>query len=161
MTRRTDTNKTARENKKYQINTQRHGVSIPPRRGKRLGKKQKERQTNREREYEALRENTKRQLNERPRATQQILTQYFQPEPENETNLFDNLIEGETPIEPMGDILIEKEDYITRFGAQNIMGLSIKEGHDILPETVSIHALELDYVGLTEPNRVMTKATKQ
>ena len=87
MTRRTDNNKTARENKKYQINTQRHGVSIPPRRGKRLSKKQKERQANREREYEALRENTKQQLNERPRATQQILTQYFQPEPENETNL--------------------------------------------------------------------------
>ena len=161
MTRRVDSNKTARESKKYQVNTQRHSVSIPRKQGKRLKAKQRERQATWEKEKVALRESTKKQLRYRPMATQQVLTNYFQPDPDSLSHPDDAASWGDAPIEPTGDKLIEKEEHITRFGSQNIMGLSLKEGHNILPETVSIHALQLDYVGLTEPNTVLTKKNKQ
>ena len=125
-----------------------------------MEKKQKERRAARQNEFKKLRESTRQQLDRRPQATQMILTQYFQAvkdedmDPSVPTSV-------EDPLEPTGDILIEKDPWITRFGLQNIMGLSIKEGHRILPETVAIHALQLDYVGITEPNRVMTKENQQ
>ena len=132
MTRRVDSNKTAREIKKYQVNTQRHSVSIPRKQGKRLKAKQRERQATWEKEKVALRESTRKQLQYRPRATQQVLTNYFQPDHDSLSHQDDATSWGEEPIEPTGDTLIEKEEHITRFGSQNIMGLSPKEGHSIL-----------------------------
>ena len=73
----------------------------------------------------------------------------------------DEIAELSRPIEPTGDPLLEKREGIVRFGFQNIMGLSIKEGHTVLPEAASIHALQLDFVGIVEPNRVMTHENKK
>ena len=143
------------------MNTKRHNISIPKKIGKRLQKKQKERDLERKKRSKRLSESTRQQLDRRPRATQLILTQYFQSAKDSE---LDPLAETELinePIGPTGDVLIDKDPGITRFGLQNIMGLSIKEGHRILPETVAIHALQLDYIGITEPNRVLTKETRQ
>ena len=74
---------------------------------------------------------------------QQNLYQYF----DQDSHLTDNETESlKNPIEPTGDPLIEKQDGKIRFAFHNINGLSIKEGHKILLEVASIHALQLDFV---------------
>ena len=88
---------------------------------------------------------------------QQNLYHYFDHDPPST----DNETELKTPIEPTGDPLIEKQDGMVRFAFHNINGLSIKDGHEILPEVASIHALQLDFVGIAEPNRVMTHYNKR
>ena len=77
--------------------------------------------------------------------TQHTLHQFFASDPYLTA---DELAELSRPIEPTGDPLLEKREGIVRFGFQNIMGLSIKEGHTVLPEAASIHTLQLDFVGM-------------
>ena len=55
-------------------------------------------------------------------------------------------------IEATGDRLIDKPKKCVRYAFQNVNGTGIREGYDIMPETVSVGALQIDAAGLSETN---------
>ena len=139
---------------KRKVHQQSQRESMPAKASRRLKKKQQQRQ--KARENARQREFTKVIGHAPP--TQHTLHEFLEPDP---SLTEDEIAELSRPIGPTGDPLLEKREGIVRFGFQNIMGLSIKEGHTILPEAASIHALQLDFVGIVEPNRVMTHENKE
>ena len=63
-------------------------------------------------------------------------------------------------IEATGDPLIDKPDNCIRLAFQNVNGIGIREGLDLMPETATIGALQLDVAGLTETNVPWSQANK-
>ena len=64
-------------------------------------------------------------------------------------------------IEASGDALTDKDPNIIRFAFQNVNGISMREGLDVMPETATIGSLQLDVTALTETNVHWNKATQE
>ena len=124
--------------------------AFPTSKGKRLSKKHKERFTEKE---EKKRSNRNRTRAYSQQYIQQHLHQYFKP---NLQNVEDERTVPTEPIGPKGDELTEKPKDTCQVGFKNIMGLSIKNGFNVLPEAVAITALQLDYAGMVESNTLLT-----
>jgi len=63
-------------------------------------------------------------------------------------------------IEATGDPLIDKPDNCIRLAFKNVNSIGIQEGLDVMPETATIGALQLDVAGLTETNVPWSQANK-
>ena len=55
-------------------------------------------------------------------------------------------------IEATGDQLIDKPDNCIRYAFQNVNGIGIREGLDVMTKTSTIGALQIDVAGLTKTN---------
>lgn len=141
--------------KRIQVNTQRNKVSIPTSKGRRLLNKQKARSTVREEKKKSNRRRT-RAISQK--YIQKHLHEYFKP---NLHNAQDERTVSKEPIGPTGDELIDKQKNICRFGFQNIMGATIKDGFNVLPETIAITALQLDFAGMVGSNTVLTSRNQR
>ena len=64
-------------------------------------------------------------------------------------------------IEATGDKLINKADRVVRFALQNINGLSLREGLQVMPEVATIGALNIDFGAFTETNIHWSKEARE